>query len=148
MKLNELIEPKPSKEELEQRERFDSSDFHGELPAGRKYVAKNQTDALIRSIMARLHEMDINTKHVSVHWSSPRQATVFPPASIRFVVKNRKSEIYDGTEQAALFPSIAKGLVKNAFRDVFGEVVNVEREDVVSEYSNGMRYLDFKVDVK
>ena len=96
--------------------------------------------------MARLREMDVNPKHVNVHWSSSRGAIAFPTAGIRFVVMNKKSEVYAGNEVAENLPTIAKALVKNAFRDVFGFKVKVDREDIVDEYSNGLRYLDYRVD--
>ena len=44
------------------------------------------------------------------------------------------------------FPTIAKGLIKNAFRDVFGFNVKVQREHIIDEYSNNMRFLDFDVE--
>lgn len=148
MKLNEIVQPKPTEQELKDRASLDRH-IYGDLEKNQVYVIRNQKTAFKAYIMARLREMGQNVKHFDVIWTSPRRATVFPPAEVRFVVTNRKSELFKGTEIAELFPTIAKGLVKNAFRDVFGFDVKVERVELnlrnVEEYSNGLRYLDFDV---
>ena len=140
MKLHEVVQAKPTAKELHDREVFDR-----QLDDGQVWVTNNQKDAFIANIMARLREMDVNPRHVEVLWSSAKQATAFPTAGIRLIVKNKGSEVYQGTEQAETFPAVVKGLVKNAFRDVFGFTVKVEQEHIVDEYSNGFRYLDYRV---
>lgn len=140
-KLDEIVQAKPTAKELHDRDVYSDTP----LEDGQVYVTENQRRAFEAYIMARFREMQVNTKHVGVNWSSSRQATAFPHAGIRFIVLNKKSELYMGTEQAELFPVVAKGLVKNAFRDVFGFSVKVVRDEIVTEYSNGLRYLDYKV---
>ena len=141
MKLHEIVEPKPTAKELHDRDVFG-----WKLDDGQVWVHANQKDAFIAYLMARLREMKVNPKHVDVLWSSAKQASAFPHAGIRFIVKNKKSELYGDTETAEMFPTVAKGLVKNAFRDVFGFDAKVEPERIVDEYSNDWRFLDFKVD--
>lgn len=145
MKLSEIVEPKPTGKELYDREIYNDPGFHGPLGDGEMYVAANQKDAVIANIIARFREMGFNPKHFSVHWSSPRQASAFPPAEIRMVVTNRKSELFTDKETETPLATTLAAVVKNAFREVFGFKVVTKRENFVSEYSNGFRYLDYKV---
>ena len=146
MKLNELVQPKPTAKELHDREVYSDPGFQGPLDDGQVYVAKNQKDAFIAYIMARLREMDVNPKHVDVGWASARQATAFPYAKIRFIVKNKKSKLYTDEGKTLAFPVVAKALTKNAFKEILGINAKVDREHVVDEYMNGWRFLDFHVE--
>ncbi len=148
MKLKEIIEPKPTDAELAYFKSLDHTlGSIGDPETGvRVHVAANQKKAFTEYITAKLREMDVNINHIAVSWASARHATAFPTASIRVIVMNKKSELYAGSDIANNFPTVVKALIKNAFRDVFGFKVKVEPENVVSEYSNGLRYIDHKVD--
>lgn len=152
MKLDEIVQPKPTKAELERWKFYDDSEHYGQ----KERVAHNQIDAFKANLVARLRELGINPKHFEVVWSSPEGATTIDGAKIRFYVKNKNSQMFkNDTEFSELFTgSVARALIKNAFKEIFGVTVKVMDADENTPakggnkeggYANGARYLDYKV---
>jgi len=151
MKLLEIVQARPEPHESEHWKRMLDSDAWGPLPDGAMHIARNQVAAIKAHIKARLREAGFNPKHFEVGYSSPRQAMMFPPATIRLFVGNRKSVMYKDETDTDLMPKhellahMAKGVIKGAFKEVLGKQVAVRRVPDVEEYMNGARYLDYQV---
>lgn len=144
MKLSDLINNEPTEDEART---WKSHLINlGPLEDGQVNISKNRQNALIANIEGRLVDIGMDRGDVNVYWTSSRQATAFPTAGIRVIVADRNSEFFRGTEQADLLPTAVKAIIKNGFRQVLGFDVKADREHIVAEYSNAVRFLDFRVD--